>query len=196
MERGRIGGAGIRGMEGVDMDLDIGAGLTMRVLLVEDAALLVEATGAESEAALWSPRPAGPYSLRDARTALSAWDPGAGGQISVGILQGARLVGAVGLMPDSPASVELAYWIRPEDRRRGIAARAVRATTLWAHSHLVVGRIWLEIEPANEPSLRLAQQVGYQFEERLPQHCRDWSHEDAELDSWHDCLIWAHVAAG
>ncbi len=24
-------------------------------------------------------------------------------------------------------------------------------------------------------------------------HCRDWSAEDAEHDTWHDCLIWAHV---
>jgi RimJ/RimL family protein N-acetyltransferase len=55
-------------------------------------------------------------------------------------------------------------------------------------------RVWLEIEPGNEPSLRLAQRAGYHFEQRLSQHCRDWSSEDAEQDSWHDCLIWAHVS--
>lgn len=175
------------------MHLDLGGGLTMRVLVVEDAPLLVEATQAESDPALWGPRPDGPYSTHDARMALSAWDPGAGAQISIGILKGTQLIGAVGLIPDTSASVELAYWIRPEDRGQGIATRAVRASTLWAHAHLGVGRVWLEIEPTNEPSLRLAQRAGYHFEQRLPRHCRDWSCEDSQLDSWHDCLIWAHL---
>jgi RimJ/RimL family protein N-acetyltransferase len=64
---------------------------------------------------------------------------------------------------------------------------------LWAHRSLAVPRIWLEIHPGNEPSLRVAQRAGYHFERRLSQHCRDWVYEDAEHDSWHDCLIWAHV---
>jgi hypothetical protein len=50
----------------------------------------------------------------------------------------------------------------------------------------------LEIRPGNEPSLRVAQRAGYHFERRLSRHCRDWSCEDAEHDSWHNCLIWTH----
>jgi len=165
----------------------------MRALVTEDAALLAEATSRESAPSLWGPRPAGPYSLHDGQAALSAWDPAAGGQLSIGILQGHQLLGAVGLMPDRPGSVELAYWIRPEQRGRGIASRATRATTLWTHRSLAIPRVWLEIEPGNEPSLRVAQRAGYHFEQRLSEHCRDWSSEDAEHDSWHDCLIWAHV---
>ncbi|MFJ8465591.1 GNAT family N-acetyltransferase [Streptomyces swartbergensis] len=92
-------------------------------------------------------------------------------------------------MPDCPGSVELAYWTRPEERGRGIASRAAHAVTLWAHHALDATRAWLEINPRNEPSLRLAQHVGYHFEQRLLRHCRDWSSEDAEHDSWHDCLI-------
>ena len=133
-------------------------GLHLRVLVRGDAGLLVEATSEEQDPALWGPRPAGPYSLRDAQAALSAWDPAAGGQFSIGILYGRHLLGAVGLMPDRPGSAELAYWVRPGQRGRGIAA-----------------------------------QVGYRFEQRLPRHCRDWAYEDAEHDSWHDCLIWTHV---
>jgi RimJ/RimL family protein N-acetyltransferase len=180
----------------MDVDLDLGDDLRMRPLVQEDAALLAEATSGESAPSLWGPRPAGPYSLREAQAALAAWDPVAGGQFSVGILRGRRLIGAVGLMPDRPGSIELAYWIRPEDRSRGIGSRAVHAATLWAHRALAVPRIWLEIDPGNESSLRLAQHVGYQFEQRLSQHCRDWSSEDAGQDSWHDCLIWAHVTEG
>lgn len=95
-------------------------------------------------------------------------------------------------MPDSHESIELAYWVRPEERGKGIASRAVRATTLWAHRELAVPRLWLEINPNNEPSSRLAQRVGYRYEQRIPQHCRDWISEDAERDSRHDCLIWVH----
>jgi RimJ/RimL family protein N-acetyltransferase len=176
-----------------DLNLDLGGGLGMRTLLGDDAALLAEATRGESAPSLWGPRPAGPYSLLDARTALSAWDPAADGQFSVGILHGQRLMGAVGLMPDRPGSIELAYWIRPEQRGRGIASRAVHAATLWTHRSLAVPRVWLEISPGNEPSLRVARRAGYAFEQRFPRHCRDWTREDAEHDSWHDCLIWVHV---
>lgn len=176
------------------MKLDLGDGLLMRALVTGDAALLVEATSGESAAALWGPRPAGPYSLRDGQAALPAWDAAAGGQFSIGILSGPRLFGAVGLMPDGPGTIELAYWIRPEQRGQGIGTRAVRAATLWAHRSLDIHRIWLEIRPGNEPSLRLARRAGYHFEQRLSRHCRDWSHEDADRDSWHDCLIWAHLS--
>ena len=71
---------------------------------------------------------------------------------------------------------------------------AVRATTLRAHRSLGIARTWLEIQPDNKPSLRVAQRAGCRFEQRLPpRHCRDWAEEDADKDSWHGCLIWAHV---
>ena len=175
-----------------DLILDLGNGQHLRALVSGDAALLAEATSTETAPSLWGPRPAGPYSLPEARAALAAWDRAAGGQFSLGVLDGQQLLGAVGLMPDQPGSAELAYWIRPEKRGRGLASRAVQAVTLWAHRSLAIPRIWLEINPGNEPSLRVAQRAGYRFEQRLPRHCRDWAAEDAGHDSWHDCLIWSH----
>ena len=59
----------------MEPELDLGDQLHMRVLVGDDAALLPEATSGESEPSLWGPRPAGPYSLHDARTALSDWIP-------------------------------------------------------------------------------------------------------------------------
>jgi hypothetical protein len=50
--------------------LDLGDDLHLRTLLQDDAELLVEATRHELARALWGPRPAGHYSLEDARTAL------------------------------------------------------------------------------------------------------------------------------
>jgi RimJ/RimL family protein N-acetyltransferase len=181
-------------MERVDDDLDLGDGLRLRPLTVADDALLAEATSDEPGRSLWGAYPAGPYSLRDAQAVLAAWDPAAGGQFSLGILRAGRLLGAVGLMPDSPGSIELAYWVRPAERGRGVASRAVLAVTPWAHRELAAARLWLEIKPGNEPSLRLARRTGYRFEQRIPRHCRDWACADAERDSWHDCLIWVHTA--
>jgi RimJ/RimL family protein N-acetyltransferase len=172
------------------VDLDLGADLRLRVLAAADAALLAEATGAERGRSLWGAQPAGPYSLDDAQAALAAWDAAAAGQFSLGILRGQRLLGAVGLMPDGPGSIELAYWVRPEERGKGLASRAVPAATRWARRELGASRIWLEIEPGNQPSLRLAQRAGYRFEQRIPRHCRDWACDDPGLDTWHDCLIW------
>jgi RimJ/RimL family protein N-acetyltransferase len=179
-------------MKSMDPDLRLCDGLDTRVLAAGDAALLVEATSRETARSLWAGRPAGPYALHEAQAALSLWDPAAQGQFSIGILREGRLLGAVGLMPDRPASIELAYWTRPEERGRGIASRAVQAVTQWTHRTLGASRLWLEINPRNQPSLRLAQRLGYHFEQRLSRHCRDWSSEDPEHDSWHDCLIWTH----
>jgi len=52
-------------------NLDLANGLHLRVLVRGDAGLLVEATSEEQDPALWGPRPAGPYSLRDAQAARS-----------------------------------------------------------------------------------------------------------------------------
>src|SRR4029453_1297177 len=167
--------------------------LRLRTLTGPDAALLVEATQAQSGRALWGPHPAGPYSLEDARAALQAWDPRRHGQVSFGALQGEWLVAALGLMPSGPHSAELAYWVRPEQRRRGIALRTILTLTTWAHTTAGLTRLWLEINPDNTPSLRLAQRAGYRLEQRLPHHCRAWVSDDPEHDTWHDCLIWVHT---
>jgi RimJ/RimL family protein N-acetyltransferase len=177
-----------------DLDLDLGAGLRLRTLTTRDVELVVQATGTETAPALWGPRPAGPYTPRDAHAALNAWDPDAGRQASYGILKHDRLLGALGLMPDGPGSAELAYWVRPENRRQGLALHAIHALTRWAHQDAGLGRIWLEINPDNTPSLRLAERAGYRYEQRLPHHCRAWTATDPSQDTWHDCLIWTHRA--
>jgi RimJ/RimL family protein N-acetyltransferase len=172
--------------------LDLGE-LVLRTLLPPDAELLVEATRHEQAPALWGPRPAGPYSMDDARTALQQWDPAREEQASYGVLQAERLVAALGLMLDGPQSAELAYWVRPEQRRQGIGVRSVQALTAWAHRDAGLARLWLEIRPGNTASLELARSAGYRLEQRLPRHCRAWLAEDPARDQWHDCLIFAHT---
>jgi RimJ/RimL family protein N-acetyltransferase len=188
----------------MDLDLDLAlGGSRLRTLRSGDAPLLVEATGQERARSLWGARPIGPYDLTSAQAALAEWESAAGGQVSYGVVQDGRLLAAIGLMPDPPAipggpptGAELAYWVRPESRRQGIALRAVRALTRWAHEEAGLRRLWLEIAPENAASQRLAARAGYRYETRLPRHCRSWVHQDPALDLRHDCLIWGHGEGG
>jgi RimJ/RimL family protein N-acetyltransferase len=173
--------------------IELGAGLHLRTLTGKDLDLLVEATRGESARSLWAAHPRGPYSTHDARNALDAWDPGTTHQVSYGIVNDGRMLGALGLMIDGPDSAELAYWVRPENRREGLALRGIRALTPWVHRSLRLARIWLEIDPANTPSLRLAARADFEYEQRLPHHCRTLTSEDPNHDTWHDCLIWTHA---
>lgn len=159
----------------------------IRRLTESDAPLLVEATSTETGRSLWGHHPRGPYTLADAHAALRSWDH----DTSYGVFDDDKLIAAVGLMPDGPGSAELAYWVRPEERGRGIAQEAVRRVTEQAHRDGLT-RLWLEINPTNTPSQRVAERAGYTFEQRLPQHCRDWTHDNPTQDTWHDCLIWTH----
>lgn len=174
----------------VSAELD---GMVLRPLVEADAGLMVDATANEVAPAVWGPRPVGPYSLPDAQRALQAWDPRAGVRASYGLVRGERLLAVAGLMVDGPDSAEVAYWVRPEERRQGIGGKALTALTALGHDRVGLRRLWLEIEPGNEPSLRMARRAGYRFERRLPRHCRTWLHEDPLRDTWHDCLIWAHT---
>ena len=81
------------------------------------------------------------------------WDPARGEHASYGVLQGERLVAALGLMIDSPHSAEFAYWVRPEQRRRGIGLRSVAALTAWAHRGGGLARLWLGVDPGTLPRL-------------------------------------------
>jgi RimJ/RimL family protein N-acetyltransferase len=152
--------------------------MDLRRLTTEDAPLLVEATSEETGRALWDSHPAGPYSLDEARAALAKWSDK---DQSFGVFENNRLVAAVGLMPDGDGSAELAYWVRPESRGRGLAVEAVGHLTRWAHNN-GFRHLWLEIRPDNETSQRVAERAGYTYERRIPNHCEA-----------HDCLIWTHT---
>ena len=61
--------------------------LCLQTLLQDDAGLLVEATRHEQAPALWGPRPAGAYSIDEARRGLQHWDPAGGKRASYGVLR-------------------------------------------------------------------------------------------------------------
>jgi RimJ/RimL family protein N-acetyltransferase len=56
---------------------------------------------------------------------------------------------------------EIGYVVAPSARGRGVAGRAVELLTRWGFETLALQRIELRIDPANEPSARIARRVGY-----------------------------------
>jgi RimJ/RimL family protein N-acetyltransferase len=62
---------------------------------------------------------------------------------------------------------EIGYVIASAARGRGVAGRAVALLTRWGFDVLGLQRIELRIDPANEPSARVARRVGYRHEGTL-----------------------------
>jgi RimJ/RimL family protein N-acetyltransferase len=82
--------------------------------------------------------------------------------IAVRAEDGWRLVGEVNLLIDSRIrSAEVGYWLDADFEGRGLATRAVRAALDWAFGPLGLRRIKLFAIAANEPSIRLAERLGF-----------------------------------
>lgn len=90
------------------------------------------------------------------------------------------------IMEADPAVAEVAYWVSPAARRRGIATRALRLVSRWALDELGLERLWLEIEPGNVASHRVAERNGFQREGVFRAHCRD-----RRSGLRHDCVIYS-----
>jgi RimJ/RimL family protein N-acetyltransferase len=62
---------------------------------------------------------------------------------------------------------EIGYVVDAAARGRGTASRAVGLLTRWGFDELGLARIELRIDPANEPSARVARRAGYRLEGTL-----------------------------
>ena len=72
-----------------------------------------------------------------------------------------RFVGHVSVKLRKHATVDVAYWLLPEDRGQGYATHALRLVTRWALEELGIARVQLWAEPDNIPSLRVAERSGF-----------------------------------
>ncbi|MFP3914671.1 MAG: GNAT family N-acetyltransferase [Actinomycetota bacterium] len=86
---------------------------------------------------------------------------GSRGQVPFAVCDpGGRPVGNMALLRRGD-TVEISYWLGEQARGRGWAAAALRAATEWAFRHWPVSQAELEIDLANEPSMRVAEAAGY-----------------------------------
>ncbi len=110
-----------------------------------------------------------PYEPRHAREWRQRSDAGiaAGTEIGAVVVDAGsgELLGSVGMGLDPETSrASAGYWVAAPARGRGIASRALKLLARFAFDELCVERIELWIEPANAPSLRVAEAVGFHRE--------------------------------
>ena len=152
--------------------------VTLAVSGPADAADVAAAVPA-GEPGAWEATP-GPYTIEQARRILGVWEEGAwrGSRVALTVRDAddGRYLGAVVLMAGTPerpqddaarAELEVAWWVAPSERRRGVAARAVTLVAAWARHAPGVDLLWAEIDPANEGSRRVALANGFAEGERL-----------------------------
>ncbi len=127
----------------------------------------IAAACADPEIARWIPVPI-PYRLEDANVFVAftaeAWSSGREPTFVICDAASGLLVGSIAIhrRPDEPRTAAVGYWLAPEARGRGLAARAVRLVTRWAFTvepELV--RMELLTLVGNEASGRVALRAGF-----------------------------------
>ena len=94
---------------------------------------------------------------------VTGWRDGTLGGFAIVSADEGAFLGFIGIVRYDPAgkSAELGYIVAPEARGRGVAARALGLLTAWCLDGLGLERVELRIDPANLPSLRLAERIGF-----------------------------------
>jgi ribosomal-protein-alanine N-acetyltransferase len=146
-------------------------GVRLRLLRLADATWIASAVPA-GETCCLDPRP-GPLSADDARAMIALWDElrGEGRGLALAEQDEDRLVGLLVLQQAAPGDVEVAYWIAAAERGRSYATRAVSLVSRWLAESPGVRRIWLETDPGNRASQRVAEKAGFVRERLARDHC-------------------------
>jgi [ribosomal protein S5]-alanine N-acetyltransferase len=100
-----------------------------------------------------------------------------------------QAVGHIGLWLQgaSEGRASIGYWIVRSARGRQAAAKAVSALTRWAHQHLQMPRVELQVEPWNQASIRTAERAGFRREGLM----RGWQEVDGTR---RDMYLYARLA--
>jgi len=108
-----------------------------------------------------------------------------------------ELLGLIGLhgvdLTGEPGgTAEIGYWMRLEGRGRGLMTRAVRLASAWAFDELGLAVLSWYALVGNEPSLRVAEAVGYRLEGTLRLGVK---HRGRREDTWVGSLLPEDLAA-
>jgi RimJ/RimL family protein N-acetyltransferase len=93
---------------------------------------------------------------------VSGWDDGSRAGFAILSADDAFL-GMVGIVELDLAGrqCEIGYMVAPAARGQGVAGRALRLVSAWALGPLGLERVELRISADNEPSLRVAERLGF-----------------------------------
>lgn len=96
-------------------------------------------------------------------------------QYAISSRAGGPAVGLVSIAlqdPDDAWCADIAYWLLPEGRQRGLVTRAVQSVLWWAFTDGGVRRIALYTMDGNAPSERVAERCGFRFERTVERPVR------------------------
>jgi RimJ/RimL family protein N-acetyltransferase len=106
---------------------------------------------------------------RRVTSALGGWQLNGFGTWAVERKSDGKLVGNVGLFtawrdmePEFGEEPEMGWIMAAETHGQGMASEACRATIEWAEARLPPTPIWAIIAPANQPSMNLAERLGFE----------------------------------
>lgn len=71
-------------------------------------------------------------------------------------------IGLINLQFRDDHLATIAYSVFPAHRGKGVAPRAVRLMTEWAFGDVGLAELWLEIDPQNVASVRVAEKCGFE----------------------------------
>jgi RimJ/RimL family protein N-acetyltransferase len=101
--------------------------------------------------------------------AVGGWQFNGFGTWAVERRADAKLIGNVGLFtawrgldPEFGEEPEMGWIFAAEAHGQGLAHEACRATIAWAEDNLPATSIWAIIAPANAPSIKLAERIGFE----------------------------------
>ena len=132
----------------------------------------------DPEISRWTSGIPSPYTTDDAaaflRLAGRQLTSETGCHLAVVARAGGALAGGVALAPVDwhNRSARLGYWTARPLRNRGIARSASHLVVEWAFGPLELERIELRCDPANVPSQRVAEALGFRREGHLRAHLR------------------------
>jgi RimJ/RimL family protein N-acetyltransferase len=81
----------------------------------------------------------------------------------------------------------IGYGVGAAHRGQGLAVRAVRLITDYAHRTLAMPRLYAQIEPDNHPSMAVAKAAGFQLTDEAPERVTDKGRT-------YELLSWVHIA--
>jgi RimJ/RimL family protein N-acetyltransferase len=142
--------------------------VTLRPWSREDVDPLVACLDGEEDIVRWLDAIPQPYHEAEANSwieqASSGWRDGTAAPFAVTDAVSGDLVGSVGVgwVGDREERVgEVGYWMRQEQRGRGLTTRAVRLVSRWALQELGCERLQLRADADNVPSQRVAEKAGF-----------------------------------
>jgi RimJ/RimL family protein N-acetyltransferase len=101
--------------------------------------------------------------------AVGGWQFNGFGTWAVETREGGKLIGSAGLFtawraldPEFGEQPEMGWMFAAEAHGKGLASETCRAVLDWAETSLQPTPIWAIISPANQPSFRLAERLGFE----------------------------------